>query len=644
MRHPDRRLAGPTLLECVIWPVLAVLSVVHVRAAEEPGVRENYTKYEFRIPVRDGKRLFTAVYIPKNRGAAYPIVLMRTPYSVAPYGEDHFPKRLYPGIEFEREGFIFAYQDVRGRYMSEGEWKEMTPHLENKRNQMDVDESTDTYDTIDWLVKNVPNNNGKVGLLGISYPGFYSSAGIINAHPALVAASPQAPIADLYMGDDAFHNGAFFLAANFSFYLDFFKHEGPMTPEREPKLDVPVKDGYQFYLNMGPLANADETYFKYRNSYWTDIVAHPNYDQFWQSRSLLPHLKDIKPAILVVGGWYDAEDLAGTLKTWRAIGANGSPPVNRIVMGPWVHGGWSRGDGSKLGDIDFAAKTAAYFREEIQLPFFRFYLKGGVVPPNPKAIMFETGADQWHEYAQWPPAEAQPARLYLHAAGKLSFDAPSVSDVPEGTGVGAFDEYRSDPSHPVPFYSKVAPEMAREYMTGDQRFAATRDDVLTYETEPLEEDMTIAGPVTPVLHVSTTGTDSDYVVKLIDVFPADYPNPEPNPNEVEMGGYEQLVRGEPFRGKFRNSFEKPEAFTPGKVEEIRFTMPDIDHCFRQGHRIMVQIQSSWFPLVDRNPQVFTNIPTAKPSDFKAATERVYRSGSLPTYLEVQMIRGAAASH
>ena len=633
-------------IEGFICLALAMFPAVHLLAAEEFSVRANYTKYEFRIPARDGKRLFTAVYVPKDLSKTYPIVLNRTPYSVAPYGEDNYAKSLYPGEEFEREGFIFAYQDVRGRYMSEGEWKEMTPHLETKRGSTEVDESTDTYDTIDWLVRNVPDNNGRVGLLGISYPGFYSSAGIVDAHPALVAASPQAPIADLYMGDDAFHNGAFFLAANFSFYLDFPKHEGLVTPDQEPKIDVPVQDGYRFYLNLGPLSNADEEYLKYKNPYWTDIIAHPNYDQFWQSRNLLPHLRNIKPAVLVVGGWYDAEDLAGTLKTWRAIGANGNPPVNRIVMGPWVHGGWSHGDGSKLGAIEFAAKTAVYFRKEVQLPFFRYYLKGGDTPPNPKAFMFETGANQWHEYAQWPPEEAQPVKLYLHAAGKLTFDAPGQTDAAaEGASPGkaeGFDEYRSDPNHPVPFFGRVVPEMAREYMTGDQRFAATRSDVLTYETEPLDHDMTVAGPVTPVLHVSTSGTDSDFVVKLIDVFPADYPNPEPNPEKVVMGGYEQLVRGEPFRGKFRNSFEKPEPFTPGKVAEIRFGMPDIDHCFRRGHRIMVQIQSSWFPLVDRNPQVFTNIPTAKPADFKVATERVYRSSSQPSHLEFLVIRSTPA--
>jgi uncharacterized protein len=646
LTDPSQQVTGPSspVRPVVLASILFLAASFPLWSAEEFSVHANYTKFEFRIPARDGKKLFTAVYVPKDRSKTYPIVLMRTPYSVAPYGEDRYPKSLYPGEEFEREGFIFAYQDVRGRYMSEGEWKEMTPHLESKKGPHDIDESTDTYDTVDWLVKNVPDNNGRVGLLGISYPGFYSSAGIIDAHPALVAASPQAPISDLYMGDDAFHNGAFFLAANFSFYLDFPKNEGLITPDQEPKSDLAVQDGYRFFLDMGPLINADEKYLRYKNPYWTDIIAHPNYDQFWQSRNLLPHLKNIKPAILVVGGWYDAEDLAGTLKTWRTIDANGHPPVNRIVMGPWVHGGWSHGDGSKLGDVQFDANTAAYFRKEIQLPFFRYYLKGGVEPPAAKAVMFETGSDQWHEYAQWPPQQAHPAKLYLQAAGKLSFNPPPDAEGTDGSAgkTPGYDEYQSNPSHPVPFFGRVVPEMAREYMTGDQRFAATRSDVLTYETEPLEDDFTITGPVTPVLHVSTSGTDSDYVVKLIDVYPPNYPNPEPNPEEVAMGGYEQLVRGEPFRGKFRNSFEKPEPFTPGKVEEIRFAMPDIDHCFRRGHRIMVQIQSSWFPLVDRNPQVFTNIPTAKPSDFKVATERVYRTPSQPTYLEFLAISGNPA--
>ncbi len=588
-------------------------------------VREHYTKYEFRISMRDGVRLFTAVYVPKNPRQRYPLLMTRTPYSVAPYGEDQYPEVLSPGMEFEKEGFIFVYQDVRGRYMSEGEWKEMTPQKTAKSGVNDVDESTDTYDSIDWLIKNVPGNNGKAGLMGISYPGFYTSAGMIDAHPALVAASPQAPIADLYMGDDAFHNGAFFLAANFGFYVSFTKQKNPTLPVKSGRA-IEVKDGYDFYLKMGAVANADERYLHYQNPYWTDLVAHPNYDDFWKARNLLPHLNNIKPAVLVVGGWYDAEDLSGTLKTWRAVGSQGAKEPVRLVMGPWVHGGWARSDGEKLGDIHFAANTSQQFRTDVELPFFRHYLKDSREPELPVATVFETGTNQWRQYSQWPPPDAQTRKLYLGAGGKLSFDAPNEAE--------GFDEYKSDPAHPVPFISGIVPEMAREYMTADQRFASRRADVLTYRTEPLEDSVTLEGPVSAVLHVSTSGTDSDYVVKLIDVYPDDYPDPEPNPIHVTMAGYQQLVRGEPFRGRFRHSFEKPQAFEPGRVEEIKYTMPDIDHTFRRGHRIMVQIQSTWFPLVDRNPQTFVPVPTAKASDYQVATERVYRSTKEPTYLEV----------
>jgi putative CocE/NonD family hydrolase len=593
-------------------------------------IRAHYTKYEFRIPMRDGKRLFTAVYVPKDTSKTYPFLMTRTPYSVEPYGVDKYPKNLYPGDDFARDGFIFVYQDVRGRWMSEGTWIEMTPAKDHPNGPKNVDESTDTYDTIEWLLHHVPGNNGKAGLLGISYPGFYTSAGMINAHPALVAASPQAPITDLYMGDDAFHNGAFFLAANFGFYTSFNKQDHPQTPNEEKEFDFGTEDGYKFYMKMGSVANADEKYLKYSNPYWTDMIKNPDYDEFWKVRNLAPHLRNIKPAVLVVGGWFDAEDLGGTLKTYRAVEQNSPGATNSIVMGPWFHGGWAHGDGSKLGDVQFGSKTAEFFRDNIELPFFQHYLKGTPSRDLPEAYMFETGKDEWHRYSEWPPKSAKQQKLYLHAGGKLSFTAPTSS---EGS-----DEYVSDPNKPVPYYDKVVLDMARSYMDGDQRFASRRTDVLTYETEPFEQDVTFAGPVSPVLHVATSGTDSDFIVKLIDVYPDDYPNPNPNPEELRMGGYQQLVRGEPFRGKFRHSFEKPEAFTPGKVEQIQFQMPDIDHCFRRGHRIMVQVQSTWFPLVDRNPQTFTNVPTAKPSDYKKATERVYHSEADESYLEVSVFQ------
>lgn len=602
--------------------LLAFLAIAGESAfAEQPSyIPAHYTKYEYRIPMRDGLRLFTAVYVPKDASEKYPILMARTPYSVAPYGATAYPNHLGPSPKFAEDEFIFVYQDVRGRYMSEGEFVEMRPERDRTNEPKDVDESTDTYDTIDWLLKNIPNNNGKVGLYGISYPGFYASAGLINAHPALVAVSPQAPIADLYMGDDAFHNGAFFLIANFSFYTYFGKQHNPVLPARETDFNYGTKDGYKFYLDMGPLVNADKEYFHYKNPYWTDIISHPNYDEFWKSRDILPHLKDIKPAVLIVGGWFDAEDLSGTLETYRAIERQSPGTEEKIVMGPWVHGGWFHTAGDKLGDLEFGSRTADWFRDEIELPFFRQYLKGGPDPHLPKAYVFETGKNIWQREAQWPPANAVPTLYYFEAHGRLASQAPQEPS--------AFDEYTSDPNDPVPFYSKPTLDMERKYMDADQRFVEHRPDVLTYVTEPLSQDVTIAGPISPSLFVSTTGTDADFVVKLIDVYPGSAPG--------ALSGYEQMVRGEPFRGKFRNSFEHPEPFKPGEVQRIQFAMPDVYHCFQKGHRIMVQVQSSWFPLVDRNPQTFTDIPNASPSQFVKATERVYRSKEAGSYVEVSV--------
>lgn len=589
-------------------------------AADDFDVAAHYTKYEHQIPMRDGKRLWTTVYVPKDTAEKYPILMTRTPYSVTPYGVNAYPKSLGPSLKFAQDKFIFVYQDVRGRFMSEGQWLEMTPAKDVKTGPNDVDESSDTYDTIEWLIKNVPNNNGKVGLLGISYPGFYTSAGLMDAHPALVAASPQAPVSDLYMGDDAFHNGAFFLIANFSFYTFFEKQNNPQPPEHEEPFDYGTKDGYRFYLDMGSLVNADERYFKFKNPYWTDIIKHPNYDGFWKARDILPHLKNVKPAVLVVGGWFDAEDLSGTLKTYRAIEKQSPGALDKLVMGPWVHGGWERGKGENLGDISFGSNTADFFSDEIEFPFFRHYLKGVDDPKLPKAYVFETGKNIWRRKEAWPPTDAAPHRLYFHPRRKLAESTPAESS--------GFDEYVSDPNNPVPFFAKPTLNMAREYMDADQRFVESRPDVLSYRTGPLEKDTTIAGPVSPSLFVSTSGTDSDYIVKLIDVYPDDAGG--------ALRGYEELIRGEPFRGKFRNSFEQPQPLRPGEIEQIHFTMPDVYHCFQKGHRIMVQVQSSWFPLVDRNPQIFTNIPTAKSSDFQKATERIYRSSNAASFVQVNV--------
>jgi len=590
--------------------------------------RAYYTKYDYRIPMRDGVKLFTTVYVPKDTSQVYPILMNRTPYSIGPYGIDNYRPVVGPSEVFEKEGFIFVYQDVRGRYLSEGKFTDMPYHKTQFSGPTDTDESTDTYDTIDWLVKNVPNNNGRVGIYGISYPGFFAAFGMIDAHPALKAASPQAPVGDVANGDDSFHNGAFFLAANFGFYTVFKpRPDGPARPERRGWLGLETPDAYDFFLRMGPLPNSNDKYLKNENPYWNANLDHPNYDEYWQARSLVPHMKNIKPAVLFVGGWFDAEDLAGPLKLFYALEKGGPLGPNTLVMGPWLHGGWSDMDGDRLGNLRFGSKTGEFYRENIELPFFVQHLKGkgdglkqsrqGAIP---KAWVFATGTNEWRKLDAWPPREAKEKALYFCPGGKLSFE-------PAADEAGAFDEYISDPGKPVPVIGYIGEGMPGDYMTEDQRFASRRPDVLVYETEPLDRDIVIAGPITPVLKVSTSGTDSDFVVKLIDVYPNDYPDPEPNPAMIRMGGYQQLVRGEPFRGKFRNSLEKPEPFVPNRIERIEFVMPDVCHVFRPGHRIMVQIQSSWFPLTDRNPQKFMDIPKAREADFVKAVERVYRDGA-----------------
>jgi putative CocE/NonD family hydrolase len=609
--------------------------------AVEFDVAAHYTKYEYRIPMRDGVHLFTSIYVPKDASNSYPFLINRTPYSVGPYGVDHYRKHLGPSEEFERAGYIFVNQDVRGRYMSEGKFVEMTPHIDEKKSKTDVDDSTDTYDTIDWLLKNIPNNNGKAGIWGISYPGFYTSASMIDSHPALKACSPEAPMTDLFKGDDSYHGGAFMLAANMGFYVGFRDQNTPTLPQDGDRFDFGTKDGYDFYLKMGSLSDSDAKYFNKPNWLWDDQYKHDTYDDYWKARNLEPHLKNIHCAVLTVGGWFDAEDLAGPYKVYNAVKKNNPGIYNGIVVGPWVHGGWAYMDGNHLGNAQFASNTAQYYRSEILFPFFEQHLKGGDDAKLPEAFVFETGSNVWRRYPQWPPANLQTKTLYFGGNGTLSWTAPS------GAADG-FDQYVSDPNQPVPYVSYPTTDVPQEYMVSDQRFASTRPDVLVYQTEPLEEDVTIAGPISPKLFVSTTGTDSDFVVKVIDVYPADYPDPgedeDPKSNDVPpphiaLGGYQQLLRGEPFRGKFRKSFEKPEAFTPGKVEQIDFTMPDVNHTFRRGHRIMVQVQSSWFPLVDRNPQTFVDIPYAKPADFVKATEKIYRGGATASGVEVGVLPG-----
>ncbi|NDA65308.1 MAG: CocE/NonD family hydrolase [Verrucomicrobia bacterium] len=592
---------------------------------------EHYTKYEHRIPMRDGVRLFTRVYVPKDESHRWPIILTRTPYALKPYGSDNYTDPSGSFLTLARDRFILVTQDVRGRYGSEGTYVHVRPFNPNK-GPKDIDENSDTWDTIEWLVKHVPNNSGLVGMFGISYPGFYTSMGMIDSHPALKAASPQAPISDWFMGDDLNHNGAFFLAQNFDFFFRFAqKVEDPLRDEFR-SFNFKTPDGYDFFLRMGPLANSDKVLLKGRALEWTEFLTHPTYDDYWKARNIRPHLKNIRCAVMTVGGWFDAEDLFGPLETYRATERQNPGITNMLVMGPWAHGGWGRGPGDTLGHFSFRAKTSEYYREKIELPFFRHFLKGDTNYTPTEAHIFETGTHVWRKFDAWPPKQVVPRTLYLRAGGALAFSPPT-----EGA---AFDEYVSDPAKPVPFTADQSTTYPRAYPIEDQRFVASRPDVLVYETEPLEEDLTFAGPLHATFHVSTTGTDSDWVIKLVDVYPGDYPNPVPNPANVKLGGAQQLVRGDVFRGKFRNSFEKPEPFVPGQPAKIAFAIPDVCHTFRRGHRVMIQVQSSWFPLVDRNPQTFVNIPTAKPEDFRKATQRVYRSAGAATSLTVQVLPAA----
>jgi len=632
-------MAARTLLALALSLVVAPATLESQAPPDAQRVRTTYQKREYRIAMRDGVRLFTTVYTPRDTTRTYPILMTRTPYSVAPYGDTTYRTALGPSRHFQDDGFIFVYQDVRGRWMSEGSFTHMTPHRAVKRGPREVDESTDTYDTIEWLLANLSGHNGRVGITGISYPGFYTSASCIDAHPALVACSPQAPMTDVAQGDDAFHNGAPLVAHFAGFHLGFGR--GPRTtPGPDPRYPRPagnVLDAYQWYLDLGPVINLERNYFKGTAPLWADLMQHPNYDHYWKARDLRPHLKNMKPAMLIVGGLYDAEDLWGAWASYRAIERQSPGAVNTIVMGPWYHGQWNRDDGESLGHAWFGAKTGVFFRDSIQFPFFLHYLKGAPRPALPEALIFETGSNAWRRYDAWPPATAAPRALYLHPGGRLAFDPP-----PTAPGPREYDAYVSDPARPVPLVEWVASGMPREYMTADQRFAARRPDVLVYQTGPLPGDVTVLGPVSPVLHVATTGTDADFIVKLIDVFPDDAPR-NPADSLFVVPGYQQLVRGEPFRGRFRRSFEQPVAFEPDRPDSIRFTMPDINHTFRRGHRIMVQVQSTWFPFTDRNPQTFVpNIFEAPDSAYRSATMRVYRSAARPTRIEILVVPGSAA--
>lgn len=613
------------LLSFLITPLLG---------QERFDVKASYTKYEYTIPMRDGVKLFTSVYIPKDTTQKYPIMLNRTPYSVGPYGADSYRNSVGPSDHFAREGYIFVYQDVRGKFMSEGEFQFMRPHKPDKRGPSDTDESSDTYDTIDWLVKNIPHNNGRVGLWGISYPGFQAAMGVIDAHPALKAASPQAPMADVFIGDDFHHNGAFFLTHAFG----WLSGTAPARSNREAidKRPEPFKygtpDGYEFFLNVGPISNVNKNYFKDAVPIWNEFMLHGTYDEYWKSRNVIPHLKNVKPAVMTVVGWFDSEDKYGGVNVYHKIEKENPGIKNIIVWGPWHHGGWARIDGDTLGNIRFGSKTSLWFRENVELPFFNYYLKDKGELKLPEVTAFMTGANEWKSYDQWPPKEAATRDLYLQANGKLLFSSPT-----EKSG-NAFDSYVSDPSKPIPFTAQTTTFMGHLYMVEDQRFAWSRPDVLVYQSDSLTEDVTIAGPVKAELYASTTGTDCDWVVKLIDVYPGNAPDNVPNPAGTRMGGFQMMLAGDVMRSKFRNSFEKPGPMVPNKVTKIEFELPDKLHRFLKGHKIMVQIQSSWFPLVDRNPGRSVDIYNAKESDFQKTTQKVYRSANFSSHLRLNVLR------
>lgn len=608
-----------TLLSLIL---MSGISYAQVAKADSAYVREHYEKTEQLIPMRDGTKLFTAIYTPKDQTKKYPVLLNRTPYTVAPYGANEYKKSLGNFPAEMREGFIFVYQDVRGKWMSEGEFEDVRP-VNKTKNKKAIDESTDTYDTLEWLAKNMKNYNQKAGIYGISYPGFYSTMSLVNSHPTLKAVSPQAPVTNWFLGDDFHHNGVLFLNDFFKFMSSFgVKRPQPITPDKGPKsLEYPIKDNYRFYLEGGSVKELKDKYFQDNIKFYNDLFAHPDYDQFWQDRNPLPHLTNVKPAVMTVGGFFDAEDVYGAFETYKAIEKQNPNATNILVAGPWFHGGWVRSKADTFGDMQFGTPTGEYYQQQIELPFFNYYLKDkGNFKPT-EAQIFITGSNEWKQFDTWPPKNVTTQKMYLQANGKISF---------QQTNNTSFDEYVADPNNPVPYQGGVLESRPREYMVDDQRFASTRPDVMVYQTDILTEDMTITGPIINHLFVSSTGTDADYVVKLIDVFPED----TPKYNGKLMAGYQNLIRAEIMRGKYRNSFEKPEAMVPNLKTNVTYSMPDVGHTFKKGHRIMIQVQNTWFPLADRNPQQFMNVYEATAKDFLKQTQRIYHD----SYFEIPVLK------
>lgn len=594
------------------------------------GLKQKYDKQEVYIAMRDGVKLFTSIYTPKNNSVTHPILMNRTPYNIEPGGPDQFNFFLQIYSRYAEGEYIMVFQDVRGRYMSEGVFEDIRPVIPIKKSKNDTDETTDTWDTVDWLVKNVKNNNGNVGIFGISYPGFYSTMGIINAHPAVKAVSPQAPVTAWFIGDDFHHNGAFFILDCFPFYYSFGQPHRELTRDGKPSFKWPIPDNYEFFLSLGAVKNIAPKYFGDSIKFWNDAFAHPDYDSFWKTRDPRQFLKNVTPAVMTVGGWFDAEDLYGAINTYKAIETQNPQTVkNYLVMGPWSHSQWALGKANNLGNIYWGLDANAKFIGQ-EKKFFDIYLKGEGNSSIAEATIFVTGSNEWRNFETWPPKNIIEKTLYFYPDEKASFEKPVMNL--------SYDEYVSDPMNPVPYTEDVHAARTAEYMTDDQRFASRRPDVMVYQTDILKEDITLTGPITADLFVSTTGTDADFVVKLIDVFPADAKAEEDQDVKVPLGGYQMLVRGEVMRGKYRNSFEKPEPFVPGKVTEVKYEIPDVAHTFKKGHRIMVQVQNSWFPLVDRNPQKFVNIYNCSDSDFQKATNRIYHDSADPSHLKVNVLQ------
>jgi uncharacterized protein len=616
-RRVSRFLAG-SVFAALAAVLLGALLQAQAPAAEAWNVRE------VMIAARDGVRLHTRVYVPKAAQQPLPFILLRTPYGVDDAGGDLFG----PLKELADEGYIFVFQDIRGRYKSEGTFVMMRP-ARAPGDATAIDEGTDAYDSIEWLLKNVQPNNGRVGMLGVSYDGWTTAMATLEPHPALKAVSPQASPADMWMGDDFHHNGAFRLSYGFE-YAAMME-----TSKENTNFAFDRYDTYQWYLALGPLSNVNALYLRGRIPTWNDYVAHPDYDAFWRRQAVASSIGDVKVPTLSVAGWWDQEDFYGPVRIYDALERFDSKKhVNYLVVGPWNHGGWNAADGQKLGEIDFGSPTSKYFREHVQAPWFAWWLKDKGKLAQPEALTFEGGTNQWRHWAAWPPRQETTDRdLYFRADGRLSFEAPT------SPGDDQFDSYISDPAHPVPYRNRpIQPTYFPggsgwyTWLLEDQRFVEDRPDVLSWETPPLETDVTVAGEIVADLCASTSGTDGDWVVKLIDVYP------EQHPAAWKLAGWELMVANEVFRGRYLESFERPAPLVANRVTPVRFSLHTQDYCFRKGHRIMVQVQSSWFPLIDRNPQTFVpNIFEAQASDFRAATERIYRTAACPSHVTLPVL-------